>query len=254
MSVPRRIATLEGQIQGMIDEIASLKIQIGDSNEPLYPSLFDPIPCVAAPPGAVELKEVFVLLDFETGGLGKTDEIRVCQVGAIALDQEMNALGEFNEFCNPRVDIAPGATAVNGITNDFVKHLDGWNKVGLRLNQWISGYSNGLPVTLAAHNGKRFDFRILAFENARYKIPNLPNLYSTDTIQVFKELFKGCNDYKLGTIYQEQFHEKIPDQHTALSDCKAMHRLLGCGDHKLVRDKMFKYRESFDCVLKRCYK
>ena len=81
---------------------------------------------------------------------------------------------------------------------------------------------------------------------------NLPNLFCTDSIQVFKELFPGLENYKLGTIYSDAFKEKIPDQHTALADCKAMHRLLGCAHHKLVRDKLFKYRESFDCVIKRC--
>ena len=64
MSVVNRIATLEGQIKGMIDEIADLKIQVGDSSEPLFtPSLFDPI---AFPES--EVLEVFVLMDFETGG------------------------------------------------------------------------------------------------------------------------------------------------------------------------------------------
>ena len=61
-------------------------------------------------------------------------------------------------------------------------------------------------------------------------------------------------DYKLGTIYSEIFKEPIEGQHTALADVKAMQRLLGCGNHKLVRDKLFKFREPFDCVLKRCAK
>ena len=163
-------------------------------------------------------------------------------------------MGEFDEFVNPRRDISPGATAVNNITNDLVKNLDDWSKVGLKLNQWISGFANGLPIILCAHNGKRFDGRILVFENARHKIPNLPNLYLTDTIPVFKELFPGLENYKLGTIFSEAFKERIPGQHTALCDCRAMNRLLGCGNHKLVRDKLWKHRESFSAVIKRCLK
>jgi len=253
--IAKRIATLEGQIQGMIEEIVALKIQVGDSDEPLFPaSLFDAIPGVGAPAGPADLKEVFVLIDLETGGLGKTSEIRIAQVGAIALDQQMRVLGEFDEFANPRRDIDAGATAVNGITNDFVKNLDDWSIVGLRLNQWIAGFANGLPITLCAHNGKRFDFRIIAFENARHKVKNLPNLYCTDTIPVFKELFPGLENYKLGTIYSDAFKEQIKDQHTALGDCKAMLRLLGCASHQMVRDKLFKHRESFSAVIKRCFK
>jgi len=68
----------------------------------------------------------------------------------------MNVLGEFDEFVDPLTEIGAGATAVNGISNDFVKNLDDWSKVGLRLNQWISGFAQGAPVTLCAHNGKRY--------------------------------------------------------------------------------------------------
>jgi len=65
--IAKRIATLEGQILGMIDEIAALKIKVGDSDEPLFdPALFGAIPGVGAP--AAVLEEVFVLYDFETGG------------------------------------------------------------------------------------------------------------------------------------------------------------------------------------------
>ena len=175
-------------------------------------------------------------------------------MGAIALDQQLNVLGEFDEFVNPKREISKSATAVNGITNNFVNNLEDWSKVGLRFHQWIAEFAEGLPVTLVGHNAKRFDGRILFFENARHKVPNLPNLFLTDTIPVYKELYKDCSDYKLGTIYFDSFKEKIPDQHTALGDCKAMLRLLGGGNHKLIRDKLFKYRESFSAVIKRCMK
>ena len=63
MTVIQRITTLEGKIQVMIDELALLKVQVGDSTEPLFASsLFDPIPSMTP------LKELYVLLDFETGG------------------------------------------------------------------------------------------------------------------------------------------------------------------------------------------
>jgi len=63
MSVVNRIATLEGQIKGMIDEIADLKIQVGDSDAQLFESsLFSTIPF------SHDVKELFVLFDFETGG------------------------------------------------------------------------------------------------------------------------------------------------------------------------------------------
>lgn len=251
-SVQKRIAQIEGTIEGLIQELAELKVAVqGDVEIP--PTL--PMTIFNTQENSLpEIKELYVLMDFETGGLGKTEDIRVCQVGGIILDQEMNQLGEFNEFCNPGKKIDESATAVNGITNEFVKLLPGWDKIGLNFHRWIAEIAEGLPVTLVAHNGKRFDFRILAFENARHKIPNLPNLYCSDTITTFKELYPKLKDYKLGTIYETQFKEPIEGQHTALSDCKAMLRLLQKKDHRLVRDKLFKYREAFDVVIKRCFK
>ena len=142
-AVARRIASLEGQILGIIDELAALKVIANQPNA---------TPQTPTP----TIDELFVLLDFETGGLGKTSDIRICQVGAIILDQEMNKLGEFDEFVNPLREISTAATAVNNISNNFVKNLDDWSKVGLRLNQLIAGFANGMPVTLCAHNGKRY--------------------------------------------------------------------------------------------------
>ena len=101
---------------------------------------------------------------------------------------------------------------------------------------------------------RRFDARILTFEHNRHDLALPDNLYHTDTIEVFKELFPGLGNYKLGNVFENAFKEPIPDQHTALADCRAMQRLLGCADKKLVRDKLYKYRESFDAIVKRCLK
>ena len=68
MNVSARIATLELQIQQMVNEVADLKIQVGDSAAPLFDaSLFGAIPGVGIP-ASPAIKEVFVLFDFETGG------------------------------------------------------------------------------------------------------------------------------------------------------------------------------------------
>ncbi len=100
----------------------------------------------------------------------------------------------------------------------------------------------------------RFDARILTFEHNRHDLVLPDDLYHTDTIEVFKELFPKLSNYKLGTIYEDTFHHEIPDQHTALADCRAMQRLLGTASEKLVRDKLFKSRESWDCIVKRAFK
>lgn len=248
-SVAARITNLEAHLETILAELKSLKLETSSQPIPMSiarPSSHNPL---------VLNKELYVLWDTETNGLGRTDKLRICQIGAVALDQNMNEVGFFNEFVNPLVDIDPRATVVNGIDLDFVSMKDSWNIVGQKFNNWIEMHrgKNGI-VNLVAHNGKRFDARILTFEHARHNIDLPRELYHTDSIPVFKELFPNLSNYKLGTIYEDTFKEPIPDQHTALQDCRAMQRLLGTASEKLVRDKLFKYRESFDCVVKRCMK
>jgi DNA polymerase III alpha subunit (gram-positive type) len=109
-------------------------------------------------------------------------------------------------------------------------------------------------VTLVAHNGKRYDARILVFENARHNIDFVENIFNVDTLQIFKELFPRQQNYKLGTVYKNQFHEPIPDQHTALADARAMQRLLGAAAPSVCCEKIIRLRESFDAITKRCMK
>jgi len=252
-SVATRIKHLEAHLETIIAEIQELKlITRTDPVQSVPQNLFT---AALRPPASPEpVKELYVLYDFETNGLGKTQEIRVCQVGAIALDQNMREISSFNEFVNPLVAISSAATAVNGINADFVSKKPGWDVVGRKFNEWIDVHRGDGIVNLVGHNSKRFDARILTFEHNRHDLLLPPNLYNTDTIQVFKELIPGLGNYQLGTVFEKLFKEPIPDQHTALGDCRAMQRLLGTASEKLVRDKLFKHRESFDCVVKRCFK
>ena len=64
-AVARRIASLEGQILGIIDELAALKVIA----TPQTPTPQTPTPTI---------DELFVLLDFETGG--KYYVVLLCQV------------------------------------------------------------------------------------------------------------------------------------------------------------------------------
>ena len=58
-----RIAMMEGTIEGLVNELAQLKFDAGMVTETVPTELFYEM---KEPP--VELKELFVLMDFETGG------------------------------------------------------------------------------------------------------------------------------------------------------------------------------------------
>ena len=168
----------------------------------------------------------------------------------------MREISSFNRFVNPFVKIDPKATAVNGISQAFVEKLDGWNVVGAEFNDWIDMQRRGLlcPVTMVGHNSKRFDSRILTFEHNRHDLGLPKDLHSTDTLQVFRDLHPGLENYKLGSVYHNAFKENIPDQHTAEGDVRAMQRLLGTASPEMAREKLLMYSESWDCIVKRCMK
>lgn len=235
----RRIVELEQQLIKMTKELNQLKIITG----------------VEEADAERKVDQLFVLYDTETNGLGKTEDIRILQFGAIAFDKNMKELGTLNKFVNPLVKINPRATAVNGIDGSFVSNLKSWETIGAQFQDWLQSFcKQGAQITLIGHNSKRFDARILVFENARHDVEFLPNTYNVDTLDIFKELFTDLKNYKLGTVYASQFGEDIPDQHTALADCQAMQRLLKCNSSEKVLSKINKFRESFDVVIKRCMK
>jgi len=234
-----KVLSLESQILAMSRELGKLKMQLD-------------MPMCATNP---KTKNLYILYDFETGGLGKTNEIRVCQVGAVALNDDLQRIDTFNEFVNPLQQMDTEAVKVHGIKDAFIRKFPDWSVVGEIFSEWIDKHRGGndhVAVYMLAHNGKRFDSRILTYENQRHGITRPTNTYSVDTLAIFKKLVPDSQNNKLGTIYKHLFHTDIKDQHTALADCEAMERILGCADSKIVCDYIFKERESWDSVIKRC--
>ena len=100
-------------------------------------------------------RKVCVLFDFETGGLGKTQFIRVCQIGAIAVDESLNVLGHFTHFVNPTVQMDVEAIAVHNFSQEFVEQYPDWSVVGQKFMNWIETMRNNdgdVDVTMSAHS------------------------------------------------------------------------------------------------------
>ena len=202
---------------------------------------------------------VLVLFDFETTGLGKTSDICITEVGAIHVDPfKGHILHEFRELVQPTVHVTAGASRVNGLTDRKLSSFPMWDNVGSKFNSWLESLRENKDtlIYLCAHNGKRYDSRLLIFEHSRHQLKLPRNLYHIDTLPLFKSMFIGLDSYSLSALYKYMFDDKIKDAHTALGDVKAMLRLLEVGlmvgEH--VLEKWIKaHSESFDSVQKRCY-
>ena len=209
-------------------------------------------PCVATAPRAR-----YVVFDFETNGIGKTANIRICQIGATALADDFTVVDRFSHFCNPLVKIDKCATKIHGFDEDFVTNFDSWKVVGENFMQWIHimrSADHEHPVTMMAHNGKRFDARILVSENARHGIEMPHNIYHSDTIPVMKALFPGRSSYALGKIYEDVIGSPLPDAHDAMADVNGVIEVLKRGHPAELTQAIETYQESFNHIIKRALK
>tara|TARA_B100001094_G_scaffold42544_2_gene37300 strand:- start:3573 stop:4367 length:795 start_codon:yes stop_codon:yes gene_type:complete len=199
----------------------------------------------------------YVVFDFETNGIGKTANIRVCQIGATALSADFGVVDHFAHFVNPTVKMDKGATKIHGFDTDFVSKFDSWETVGANFMAWLDLVRNANkdnPLTLMAHNGKRFDARILVSENARHGIEMPRNLYHCDSIDVMKTLFPGKNSYALGRIYEDVIGEPLADAHDATADVNGVIQILKRGHPRELETAIATHQESFNHIIKRALK
>ena len=132
----------------------------------------------------------FIAFDLETTGIQpKTDAI--VEIGAVRFSG--TTPGEaFSTLINPGRPIPPGASAVNGITDEMVAG----SPVVETVLADLAAFCGDLP--LVAHNAP-FDFKFLlkAVEDYRAKAPTGIVL---DTCALSRVVFPGMINYKLGTL------------------------------------------------------
>ena len=65
-----------------------------------------------------------VALDTETTGLSHKDGHRITEIGCVELIHRIPTGRTFHCYVNPERDVSPGASAVSGLTYDFLKEID----------------------------------------------------------------------------------------------------------------------------------
>ena len=196
----------------------------------------------------------YIVFDFETTGLGKTEHIRIVQVGARALDASLRPVDQFTSLVNPTIRIQRGAIEVHGISDERVASEETWAVIGLRLNQWMSrvrGTADG-ALTLLAHNGKRYDSRVLVFEHARHGLSLPPNLHHADTLDIFKRTFPGRPSYKLGEMHEGILGCELENAHDAMADVDGVCALLRRAGAEEAAAAAEACSEALEAIVKRC--
>ncbi len=138
----------------------------------------------------------FIAFDLETTGtVPGVDQI--VEIGAVRFN---NGVVEsvFSTLVDPQKPIPPGATAVNGITDDMVRGKP-------RIETLLKSFSEFCEDSiLVAHNAP-FDSGFLNCDIKKYE-SLAPNGVIIDTLTISRKVFPGLPNYKLGTLVQ---HLKI---------------------------------------------
>jgi DNA polymerase-3 subunit epsilon len=139
----------------------------------------------------------FIAFDLETTGtVPGVDQI--VEIGAVRFN---NGVVEsvFSTLVDPMRSIPPGASAVNGITDDMVF---GKPKIDSLLTSFAE-FCEDMPMV--AHNAP-FDSQFLISDIKKHEMP-APQGIILDSLPIARKVFPGLANYKLGTLVQ---HLKIP--------------------------------------------
>lgn len=139
----------------------------------------------------------FIAFDLETTGtVPGVDQI--VEIGAVRFN---NGVVEsvFSTLVDPLRSIPPGASAVNGITDEMVK---GKPTIDTLLHSFAEFCED---LIMVAHNAP-FDAQFLIADIKKHESTS-PRGIILDTLPISRKVFPGIPNYKLGTLVQ---HLKIP--------------------------------------------
>ena len=127
-----------------------------------------------------------VVLDTETTGLEVNKGHRIVEIGCVELLERRPTGREFQRYLNPQRAMDEGATAVSGITDDFLSDKPFFADVAAEFLEFIDG------AELIAHNAS-FDMGFLAAEFARLDMPVriAERVTVVDTLLLAREKYRG---------------------------------------------------------------
>jgi len=154
----------------------------------------------------------FVFFDVETTGLDPRSGDEICEFGA-ARTVGGEIVGSLEMLINPGRSIPPGASAINGITDEMVKDSPSFDAVYPSIIE-IFG-----DAVLMAHNAK-FDVGFLSVSFKKFAFPPLSNII-LDNVRLSRRLNPYIWSHSLSNLKRE-FGIQSNRSHRALDDAKAL--------------------------------
>ena len=125
-----------------------------------------------------------IVLDTETTGMDPNDGHRIIEIGCVELENHVPTGRHLQLYINPEREIPAEATAVHGITDEFVQDKPVFSQVYSEFLEFINGGK------LVIHNAE-FDMKFINWELAQVGHKAIPWLNVIDTLGMARRKFPG---------------------------------------------------------------
>jgi len=165
----------------------------------------------------------------KTAGRGKTERLSIYEIGCILIgytDGEWKQEDQFHVLLERNEASKPFKEKMPEFVNFVKKSKEGCDE-----------------LYIAAHNGKRFDHRVMYFHDLR--LSSEPNIIWGDTMEWIKRIVPGLRSYSIANLHP---NGAPPAHHNALPDCEAAIRIL---NHYQVQPCQL-FGETWNAIEARC--
>lgn len=125
-----------------------------------------------------------IVLDTETTGMDPIKGDKIVEIGCVELMNHLPTGKTYHIYLNPEREIPAEATAVHGITNEFVKDKPTFGEIVGEFTDFIG------DAKLVIHNAE-FDMKFLNAELKTFGFPSLDHRRAIDTVKIAREKFPG---------------------------------------------------------------
>jgi DNA polymerase-3 subunit epsilon len=153
-----------------------------------------------------------IILDTETTGLSHENGDRIVDIGCIELMNRVPTGNVYQSYLNPERDMSPGATAISGITTDFLADKPLFQEIADDFLNFIG------DCKLVIHNAK-FDIGFLNSELKRIGKPLLNEENVIDTLEIARKKFPGAPANLDALCKRFEIDTSSRIKHGALTDC-----------------------------------
>lgn len=125
-----------------------------------------------------------IVLDTETTGMAPEDGHRIIEIGCVELINHLPSGNVLQLYINPEREIPPEATAVHGITDEFVRNKPVFSQVYGEFTEFIK------DAKLVIHNAE-FDMKFINWELRQVGHDPVPWNRVCDTLAMARKKFPG---------------------------------------------------------------